>query len=119
MRPAGAQPLHERGEMGIAAELAEAPRQRLEIHVRKRVRRGAAALEAVALEQVLADEVRRPSVPEIDARLTEIHRQQLRMHVGDVQQRHIAEGRQIVERLARPRLGGVGPQARARRCGQE
>ena len=55
---AGAQPLHQRGEVREAAELAVAPRQRLEVEMRERVRRGAAALEAEVLEQVLADQVR-------------------------------------------------------------
>src|SRR3989442_6068859 len=58
------------------------------------------------------------SRPKIHARLAEIHRQQLPVDIGEMQQRDIAERRYVVElgrglRLARPR-----PQAGARRGGQ-
>src|SRR2546425_12516153 len=54
------------------------------------------------------------SRPKIHARLAEIHRQQLPVDIGEMQQRDIAERRYVVElgrglRLARPR-----PQAGAR-----
>jgi hypothetical protein len=45
-------------------------------------------------------------------------RQELRMHVGDVQQREIAERRQVVERGSFLRDAGFGPQPRARRGGE-
>ena len=56
-------------------------------------------------QEGVADQVRRPVRHRADAdvhvRLTEIDRPQLRVTVGDVQQRHIAEGGRVIERFRR------------------
>src|SRR6266581_1557324 len=60
-------------------------------------------LDSVLLEQGFADQVRGPvhALPdaEIDARLAEMSRQQLRVAVGEVQQRYVSKNREVVERL--------------------
>ena len=54
----------------------------------------------------------------IHARLAEIHRQQLSVDIGEMQQRDIAERRHVVELGSGLRLARRGPQAGARRGGQ-
>ena len=76
----------------------------------------------------LGDQVRRlargrPDA-EVDARLAEVHRQQLRVAIGEVQQANVAERRQLVEALRRGRLGRqharrVERETRGRRIGQQ
>ncbi len=78
--------------MREAAHLAVAPRECLE--VREGVRVGERA-------------VRRHAVAPLE-RLAEVHRQELRVRVGDVQQRDVAERRHVVQ------LGGGLREARAR-----
>src|SRR2546422_11547314 len=58
------------------------------------------------------------SRPKIHARLAEIHRQQLPVDIGEMQQRDIAERRYVVELGRGLRLARPGPQAGARRGGQ-
>jgi hypothetical protein len=64
----------------------------------------ATRFEAEGLEQAFADQVRGlaggATYPQIDTRFPEIDRQQLGMAVGEVQQMHIAEARQLVEAVA-------------------
>jgi hypothetical protein len=50
---------------------------------------------------------------EIDARLAEMDRQELGVHIGDVEQGDVAEGRQVIELGGRLRLACAGSQARA------
>src|SRR5882672_9090434 len=76
-------------------------RRSRKIEVSKGVRFAASRPEPEMLEQGLADQMRRkvPAPPdaEINARLTEAQRQKLRVAIGEVQERHVAESRQIVE----------------------
>src|SRR2546422_10644044 len=58
------------------------------------------------------------SRPKIHARLAEIHRQQLPVDIGEMQQRDIAERRYVVELGRGLRLARSRPQAGARRGGQ-
>ena len=80
--------------------LAVGPRGLDEVEVGERMRLGRRGRDAEALEQVFADEVRRLAGrladAEVHARLAEMHRQQLRVAVGEVQQVHVAEARQVV-----------------------
>ncbi len=73
-------------------------------------------------EQRLADQVRRAvrafADAEIDARLAEAQRQQLGVAIGEVQERHVAESRQVVERFV-PRLRArIELEPRRRRGGE-
>src|SRR3989454_4700013 len=54
----------------------------------------------------------------IHARLAEIHRQQLPVDIGEMQQRDVAERRYVVELGSGLRLARSRPQAGARRGGQ-
>jgi len=60
--------------------------------------------DAEAPQQRLADEVRRPTRgfgdADVDVGLAEIDRQQLSVAIGEVQQVHVAEARQVVKLLA-------------------
>ena len=80
-----------------------------EIEMRERV--GGAAAGGADAEALLSEA--RDAV-----RLAEIHRQELRMHVGDVQERDVAERRRIVElgrglRRGSPRAARLAPAATA------
>ena len=63
--------------------------------------------DAEVLQQVFANQMR--GLPagaadaEVDARLAEVDRQQLRVAVGEMQQVHVAEARQVVHALRRRR----------------
>jgi hypothetical protein len=109
MRPRGAQALDQRRKMREAADLAVAPGQRLELEVRTGVRQRAASLQAVLLQGMLAHRV-----VDIDARLAEIHRQELRVRVRDVQQRDVAERRHVVQLGGS--LGLASARAQRRAC---
>ena len=52
---------------------------------------------------------------DVGARLAEVHRQQLRVAVGEVQQRDVAEAREVVDRLVARRRAkrAAGPAAAA------
>ncbi len=73
----------------------------LEIEKGEGVGVGAVRLDAEAIEKGAADQMRRLALhradAEIDARLAKIHRQQLRMRVGHVQDARIAEAFEIVD----------------------
>jgi hypothetical protein len=89
-----------------AAHLPVGLRRFDEVEVGECVGLGRLRRNAEALEQVLADEVRRLASgvadPEVDAWLAEVDRQQLRVAVREVQQVHVAEARQFIH------LGGCG-----------
>ncbi len=81
--------------MRKAAEAAVGARCLREIEIGERVRISRAGRNAEAAQQEFADEVRRLPVrradAEVDARLAEMNRQELRMGIGVVQQADIAE----------------------------
>ena len=87
--------------MGEAAELAEAGSGFLEIDTGEGVGVGAIGPDGEPVEKRAAHQMRRLALhraqPEIDARLTKIHRQQLRMRVGHVQDARVAETFDIVD----------------------
>ena len=87
-------------------------RGRFEVETRECMRARGARRDARLLEQMLADEMRRPTgrlaEPEVDARLAKVDRHQLRMAVGEVQEADVAEPRGLVESLGRSGLGGEG-----------
>ena len=58
------------------------------------------------------------SSPEIHARLAEIHRQQLPVDIGEMQEGNVAERRHVVELGSGLRLARSRPQAGARGGGQ-
>ena len=94
--------------MGKATDLAVALGGTLEIEIAEGMRLGRAGTNTELLEQRLAHQMRRAvettGHTQIDTGLAEIHRQQLRMAVGEMQQRHIAKAGQVVE----ARIGGIG-----------
>ena len=101
--PRRPQPFHQRGEVCEAADLAVAPRGGREVKRSKSVGFGGARHDARCAQQMLAHQVwkapGRLAHADIGAGLAKMRRQQLRMTVGEVQQTHVAERRQIVERL--------------------
>src|SRR3712207_1164877 len=101
MRPRRAQALHERREVRVAAELAVARREPLEIEVGERIRGAACPRDAVALQEGLAHEMRGLAPADVDARLAEVHRQKLPVYVRDVKKRKVAERGDMVERVCR------------------
>jgi hypothetical protein len=111
-------PLHQGGEMRVAAHAAVAARGALEIQVRERVRPRCAGRDAVVAEHGLADQVRRTSIADVDARLAEMHRQELRVHIGDMQQRDVAEGGELIELIRRLRVARSRPQRCSRGGGE-
>src|SRR5207237_9307524 len=54
-------------------------------------------------------------VAEVDARLAKMKRQKLRVHIGDVQERDVAEARQVVELGGRLCLAQARPERGAGR----
>jgi hypothetical protein len=97
--------------VGKAADLAVGLRRFGEIEVAEGMRFEALRLDAEGLEQVLADQVRRPAAraahAKVHARLAEMDRQQLGVAIREVQEMHIAVARQVVEPIdPRPALGG-------------
>src|SRR5215471_14573703 len=101
--------------MREAAEPAEALRGFLEIDAGEGIGVGAVRRDAEAIEKGLADQMRRPALhvadADVDARLAEIDRAELRMRIGDVQDARVAEALDFVDarvvdcgaREARPR----------------
>src|SRR6185437_14706 len=87
-------------QMRKSAELAEARGGFLEIKEREGVDVGAVGLDAKPVEESMADQMRRLALhradSEVDVRLAEKHRLQLRMGIGHVQDARIAEAREIV-----------------------
>ncbi len=102
--PLGADALHQRREVRVAANLAVGARGALEVEVGEGVGLARAGRDPERLQQVLAHEVRRPSRrladADVHARLPEPRRTELGVGVGDVQQRDVAEARHAVERRA-------------------
>jgi hypothetical protein len=111
--------LHQRRQVGEAAHLPEAARCLLEVEVGVGVRERAAGAQAGGLEQRLADQVRPLPLhardADVDAGLAEVDRHELRMAICHVQERHVAERRDVVEPLlGRGGVGiGVPPEAHA------
>ena len=100
---------------------------RCEVEVGERVRVARAGRDAEMLEQVLADEMRRLAPrgadAEVDVRLAEVDRQELRVAVGEVQQADVAErldavvergaGGEVLRRRAGDRQSGRGSRRRS------
>ncbi len=110
--------------MGEAADLAVNRGVMLEIEEGEGMGHPGRGRDAEMFQERVADEMRRPvrhcADADIDTGLAEIDRPQLRVAVGDVQQRHIAEGRRVVERFGGLfRAGGIERQRETRRacCG--
>jgi len=108
--------------MREAADSSIAARGTLEIEERESVRAGAVRRDAEVLEQRIADEVRRPAGgrpgSDVYAWLAEIGWQKLRVDVGEVQQRNVAEWRHVVEFGAGLGIARSGAQRRARGGGE-
>ena len=110
-RAAGAdiatQPVDQCLQMRKAAEPAETRGGFFEVETGEGIGVGAVGADAKTVEKGAADQMRRFSGhrpdPEIDARLAEKHRQQLRMGVGNVQDARIAEALELVDLLGRTR----------------
>ena len=120
-RPRGAQPLDQRGEMGVAAEPAVAPRRRFEIEMRERV--GAAARRGCrSASKRLADEVRRLPFIGPAPRLTLGSRKYTGRSCACTsvmcRSETLPNARHIVELGRGLRAATPRPQARARRGGQ-
>ena len=85
------------------AELAKSPGGFLELDTSEGIGIGAVGTDAEAIEKRLSDQMRwvapHRADAEIDARLAEAHWQQLRVAIGEVQQRYVPEWRQVVERF--------------------
>lgn len=83
-----------------------------EVEIGEGVGLGAAGLDAVVLQQILADQMRglaeRTADAQVDVGFTEPDGQQLGMAVGEMQQRNVAVTRYIVE---------IGRHLAARQCG--
>jgi hypothetical protein len=88
-------------EVGKAADLAVDLGRFGEIEIGEGVRFGAAGLDAVLLQQVLADDMRycalRRSDADVDVGLAEPHRQQLGVAIGEVHEGNVAMARHVVE----------------------
>ena len=108
--------------MCVAPEPAVAMGQRGEIQMCKGVGACAAAWDRKMLKHSGAYQVGRPAprLPgaEVDARLAEMDRQELRVDISDVQQRKVAESRNIVELGSALRVARARSQRRARRSGE-
>jgi hypothetical protein len=114
-RAAGFEHLHQRGQVGKPTHAAIAPRRLLEIQHREGVRLGRPGLQAGSLEQVLAHQVWQLPLhradTQVDAGLAEPDRLELRVAIGHVQQRDVAEARDVVEGALRLLGVGVGMSA--------
>ena len=110
----GTQPIDQRLQMGEAAEPAIAMRGFGEVEVSEGVRQPALGRHAEMLEERLAHQMRRlaghGADAEIDARLAEIDRFELRMRIGHVQHAGMAEAADVVEIVGAggPRQAGNG-----------
>ena len=113
--PARLQPLDQRGQVREAADLAVATRRCSKSRWVKACASGDAAAMPAACSRCSPTRCgRRPCIvadAEVDARLAKVDRHQLRVAVGEVQQRHRAgtlEGRRHVVQRRWPRRVGVG-----------
>src|SRR4051812_35967046 len=104
--------------MRVSAGRAIALRERGEIYVGEGVSRPAVLFDPEFIEKRVADEMRRPAIADVDARLAEIRRQELRMYIREMQQRDVAECRQLVELVGRLREARAGAQRGAARRGE-
>ena len=115
---AGLQALDQRGQVREAADLAVAPRRLLEIEVGEGMGVGASRRGTLATFSRCSP-TRCGSWPfmladaEVDAGLAEVDRLQLRMAVGHVQERDVAELRHVVQRVGGRGRVGLGPAAQA------
>jgi len=111
-----AQPVDQGLQMGEAAELAEARGGFFEIQKRECIGIGAVGLDAEAIEEGAADQMRRLALhradSEIGAGFAKIGRPQLRMGIGHVQDARVAETLQIVNTRA---VGAARSQRQRRR----
>ena len=86
--------------MREAADLAVARRRALEIEVGEGMRLHGVGRDPEMPQQRIADQVRGFAAcgtdAEIEVRLPEVHRQQLRVAVGEVQQAQVAEPRRRI-----------------------
>src|SRR5947209_4087513 len=104
--------------MRIAAGLAVSASGRLEIERSEGVGSGAPRRQAEMLEERLADEMRRLAIAQVDGRFAKMQRQQLRVHIGDVQERNVAECWNVVQLRRRLRVACPRPQRCACRRGK-
>jgi hypothetical protein len=104
-----AHPVDQCLQMRKTAELAESPGGPLELDTGESISVGAVGADAETVEESSCDQMRRiaphRAYAEIDARLAEKHRPQLRVGIGDVQDARIAEALEIVD--ARIVVGGL------------
>ena len=102
-----AQAIDQRLQMREAAELAEPLRGLFEFDAGEGIGVGAVGADAEAVEEGLADQMRRVALhradAEIDAGLAEEHRLELRMRIRDVQDARIAEAFEIVDAVGAAR----------------
>ena len=104
-RPPGsdvaAQPVHQRLQMRKAAELAESSGSLFKFDTGEGIGVGAVGADTEAIEEGLADQMRRVAPhradAEIDAGLAKKDRPKLRMHIRHVQDAGVAEALQIVD----------------------
>ncbi len=100
--PLGAQPLHQCREVREAANLAVGHGGLDKVETGEGMRGGRACPDAEMPQECLAHQMRwlagSRAHTDVHARFPKVHGQQLRVTVGDVQQAHIAEGRQVVQR---------------------
>ncbi len=86
--------------MGEPTDLAEAPCGLFEVEIGEGMCIRAAGGYRKLLEQVLANQMGwlsdRRADADVDARFAEIDGQELRVAIGEVQQRDVAEGRQLI-----------------------
>ena len=112
-----AQPIDQRFQVSEAAELAEPNGGFFEIDRGERVGVGAVRLDPEAVEKGASDQMWRFALhradPEVDAGLAKIHRQQLRMGIGHVQDARVAKTRKIVD------AGAFGWTRHPRQCGRK
>ncbi len=120
----GADRFQDGGDAVEAAEPAVGLRQRDEILIGQRIGLRRSGRDLVVIEQRAAGEVRHQALgvagAEIDRGLAEIDRAKLRVQVGDVHQRHVAERLEAQQfGLRQPLLGQrLGPAGRQDRGGR-
>src|SRR5439155_22740512 len=96
-----AQPIDQRLQMRESSELAETPGALFELDAGKGIGVGAVGADAEAFEKGAPDQMRRVALhaanSEIDARLAEIDRLELRMRIRHVQDARIAKTFEVVD----------------------
>ena len=108
------------GQVCETADLAIALGCFFEVKAGQRMRLRRTRANASRLEQVFTNQVGQLPLhgahAQVDAGLTEVTRHQLRMAIGHVQKRHIAETRGVVKPGAGRRGVCIGPRAQAHSC---